>query len=403
MSTRIFVDGSVYSPVDPYATAMLVEDGFVRWVGSDSGARSIADESATITELDGALLTPAFARALAPVAGKEAPEILDYLQAYRAAGYHTHTLLAGMEDVPDLVSALSYYSAEHGVPDIRLILNATGVETDELISATGVETDELISAIKALRPLTEGERAIKGLQLVGIFVTPTEAPAAAQVAEDAALLLSIDASTSFADAADAALAARESRPWLSIRLDAATSTPQDPITDEHLTQLAEARINLGLSVCEPEEDEAANDTVQALLAHAGGEARETVASVARRANATGTSIALGSDTQLYAPGAWPLIRELINDEHGISARSAFAALTRGVYRLAHEENPFTGQLTPDTPAYVAQWRVEALMVQAPDSRVASWSTDPRARIPLLPVLDEDSPLPILESVYTESN
>ena len=371
---------------------MLVEDGFVRWVGSDSGARSIADESATITELDGALLTPAFARALAPVAGKEAPEILDYLQAYRAAGYHTHTLLAGMEDVPDLVSALSYYNAEHGVPDIRLILNATGVETDELISA-----------IKALRPLTEGERAIKGLQLVGIFVTPTEASAAAQVAEDAALLLSIDASTSFADAADAALAVRESRPWLSIRLDAAISTPQDPITDEHLTQLAEARINLGLSVCEPEEDETANDTVQALLAHAGGEARESVASVARRANAVGTSIALGSDAQLYAPGAWSLIRELVNDEYGISARSAFAALTRGVYRLAHEENPFTGQFAPDTPAFVAQWRVEALMVQAPDSRVASWSTDPRARIPLLPVLDEDSPLPILESIYTESN
>lgn len=392
MSTRIFVDGSVYSPVDPYATAMLVEDGFVRWVGSDSGARSIADESATITELDGALLTPTFARALAPVAGKEAPEILDYLQTYRAAGYHTHTLLAGMEDVPDLVSALSYYSAEHGVPDIRLILNATGVETDELISA-----------IKALRPLTEGERAVKGLQLVGISVAPTEAPAAAQVAEDAALLLSIDASAGFTTAADAALAARENRPWLSIRLDAATSTPQDPITDEHLTQLAEARINLGLSVCEPEEDESANDTVQALLAHAGGEARESVASVARRANATGTSIALGSDTQLYAPGAWSLIRELVNDEHGISARSAFAALTRGVYRLAHEENPFTGQFAPDTPAYVAQWRVEALMVQAPDSRVASWSTDPRARIPLLPVLDEDSPLPVLESIYTESN
>ena len=391
MSTRIFVDGSVYSPVDPYATAMLVEDGFVRWVGSDSGARSIADESATITELDGALLTPAFARALAPVAGKEAPEILDYLQAYRAAGYHTHTVLAGMEDVPDLVSALSYYSAEHGVPDIRLILNATGVETDELISA-----------IKALRPLTEGERSVKGLQLVGISVAPTEAPSAAQVAEDAALLLSIDASAGFTTAADAALAVRETRPWLSIRLDAAISTLQGPITDEHLTQLAEARINLGLSVCEPEE-ETTNDTVQALLAHAGGEARESVASVARRANAAGTSIALGSDTQLYAPGAWSLIRELVNDENGISARSAFAALTRGVYRLAHEENPFTGQLTPDTPAFVAQWRVEALMVQAPDSRVASWSTDPRARIPLLPVLEEDSPLPILESIYTESN
>ena len=96
------------------------------------------------------------------------------------------------------------------------------------------------------------------------------------------------------------------------------------------------------------------------------------------------------------------MRALVNDEHGVSARSAFAALTRGVYRLAHEENPFMGQLAPDTPAFVTRWRVEALMVQAPDSRVASWSTDPRARIPLLPVLEDDSPLPILESIYTES-
>jgi len=143
-----------------------------------------------------------------PFSEEEYKKFLDLADLFGAAGYHTHTLLAGMEDVPDLVSALSYYNAEHGVPDIRLILNATGVETDELISA-----------IKALRPLTEGERAIKGLQLVGISVAPTEAPAAAQVAEDAALLLSIDASTGFTTAADAALAARENRPWVAIRLD----------------------------------------------------------------------------------------------------------------------------------------------------------------------------------------
>ena len=41
--------------------------------------------------------------------------------------------------------------------------------------------------------------------------------------------------------------------------------------------------------------------------------------VARRANAAGTSIALGSDTQLFAPGAWALVRALVNDEHGVSA------------------------------------------------------------------------------------
>lgn len=398
MATRIFVDGSVYSPVDPYATALLTEDGIVRWVGSDAGAHSIADESTEVVELEGALLTPAFARALAPMGGKEPVEILEYLDIYRAVGYHTHTLLASMDDAADLVSALRHNIEEHGPADIRLILDASGPRVEGR-GRTGVDLDELVSAIKALRPLTEGPRALPGLSLTGIHVPAGLAERYAQVAEDAALVLSIDASEGFAAAAEAALSIRGERPWLPIRLDAAYSTAQDPISDEWLQKLAEGRVHLGLSVCEPESDEA----VQALATlAAGGEGRESVASVARRANAAGTSIALGSDTQLFAPGAWALVRALVNDEHGVSARSAFAALTRGVYRLAHEENPFMGQLAPDTPAFVTRWRVEALMVQAPDSRVASWSTDPRARIPLLPVLDEQVELPILESIYTES-
>lgn len=398
MATRIFVDGSVYSPVDPYATALLTEDGVVRWVGSDAGAHSIADESTEVVELDGALLTPAFARALAPVGGKEPVEILEYLDVYRAVGYHTHTLLASMDDAADLVSALRHNIEEHGPADIRLILDALGPRVEGRERA-GVNLEELVSAIKALRPLTEGPRALPGLSLTGIHVPAGLAERYAQVAEDAALVLSIDASAGFATAAEAALSIHGERPWLPIRLDAAYSTAQDPISDEWLQKLAEGRVHLGLSVCEPESDED-DEAVQALAA--GGEGQESVASVARRANAAGTSIALGSDTQLFAPGAWALVRALVNDEHGVSARSAFAALTRGVYRLAHEENPFMGQLAPDTPAFVTRWRVEALMVQAPDSRVASWSTDPRARIPLLPVLEDDSPLPILESIYTES-
>ena len=397
MATRIFVDGSVYSPVDPYATALLTEDGVVRWVGSDAGAHSIADESTEVVELDGALLTPAFARALAPVGGKEPVEILEYLDVYRAVGYHTHTLLASMDDAADLVSALRHNIEEHGPADIRLILDASGPRVEGRERA-GVDLEELVSAVKALRPLTEGPRALPGLSLTGIHVLA----GLPQVAEDAALVLSIDASAGFAAAAKAALSIRGERPWLPIRLDAAYSTAQDPISDEWLQKLAEGRVHLGLSVCEPESDED-DEAVQALATlAAGGEGQESVASVARRANAAGTSIALGSDTQLFAPGAWALVRALVNDEHGVSARSAFAALTRGVYRLAHEENPFMGQLAPDTPAFVTRWRVEALMVQAPDSRVASWSTDPRARIPLLPVLEDDSPLPVLESIYTES-
>lgn len=401
MTTRIFVDGSVYSPVDPYATALLTEDGTVRWVGSDAGAHSIADESTEVVELNGDLLTPAFARALAPVSGKDAPEIVDYLATYRAAGYHTHTLLVTMEDIADLVLALHHAAEEHGPSDIRLVLDASGPEV-EGHEHTGIDIEELIDAVKVLRPLTEGERAVPGLSLIGIQVPAALVADYAQVAEDASLVLSIDASSGFTAAARSALLVREQRPWLPIRLDGAVSTPQDSITDEWLQKLAEARVNLGLSVLVPESDDSVG-AVEALTAlAAGGEERESVASVARRANAAGTSIALGSDAQLYAPGSWSLIRDLVNDEHGMSARSAFAALTRGVYRLAHEDNPFAGQLAPDTPAFVARWRVEELMVQAPDSRVASWSTDPRARIPLLPVLEEGFPLPVLESIYTES-
>ncbi|MFC2485277.1 MAG: amidohydrolase, partial [Rothia dentocariosa] len=101
-----------------------------------------------------------------------------------------------------------------------------------------------------------------------------------------------------------------------------------------------------------------------------------------------------------APLGWELISALIQSADGISARSGFAALTRGVYRLAHDENPFAGQILPDTPANIALWNVTELMVQTPDSRVASWSTDPRARIPLLPVLASDVPLPVLDRMYT---
>ena len=46
-----------------------------------------------------------------------------------------------------------------------------------------------------------------------------------------------------------------------------------------------------------------------------------------------------------------------------------------------------GQLASGTPATYAVWEVEALMVQQAEGTGASWSTDPRARTPLLPALE----------------
>ncbi|NUR62675.1 MAG: amidohydrolase [Catenulispora sp.] len=53
--------GIVHSPQEPFATAMLIEDGRVAWLGTDSAADvAHADSVDEIVELRGALVTPAF-------------------------------------------------------------------------------------------------------------------------------------------------------------------------------------------------------------------------------------------------------------------------------------------------------------------------------------------------------
>ena len=58
--TVLLRGGAVYSPADPFATAMLVEGGHIAWVGSDGAAEAYAGTADEIVELDGALVTPAF-------------------------------------------------------------------------------------------------------------------------------------------------------------------------------------------------------------------------------------------------------------------------------------------------------------------------------------------------------
>ncbi|MDT3397638.1 amidohydrolase family protein [Streptomyces sp. B1866] len=56
--------GTVHSPADPRATALLVQGDTVAWVGSEAGADSILDgargAAVEVVRLDGALVTPAF-------------------------------------------------------------------------------------------------------------------------------------------------------------------------------------------------------------------------------------------------------------------------------------------------------------------------------------------------------
>ncbi|SKB34438.1 hypothetical protein SAMN05660473_00226 [Arthrobacter sp. 49Tsu3.1M3] len=109
--------------------------------------------------------------------------------------------------------------------------------------------------------------------------------------------------------------------------------------------------------------------------------------------AAGVPICFGSDSPVTPLRPWSSVRACLqhtNPAEQISARAAFLGHTRAGWRAARYPNPMAGQLVPGAPASFAVWEVEELMVQVADGRVQSWSTDPRARTPLLPALDTGS-------------
>ncbi|QCO98658.1 amidohydrolase [Arthrobacter sp. 24S4-2] len=117
--------------------------------------------------------------------------------------------------------------------------------------------------------------------------------------------------------------------------------------------------------------------------------------------AAGVPICFGSDSPVTPLNPWASVRACLehsNPDQRISARAAFLGHTRAGWRAAKYTNPMAGQLVPGAPASFAVWEVEELMVQVADGRVQSWSTDPRARTPLLPALDTGSDPVCLQTV-----
>ena len=115
----------------------------------------------------------------------------------------------------------------------------------------------------------------------------------------------------------------------------------------------------------------------------------------------GVPVCFGSDSPVTPLRPWSSVRACVehhNPDQRISARAAFLGHTRAGWRAARHPNPMAGQLVPGAPASFAVWEVEELMVQVADGRVQSWSTDPRARTPLLPALDTGSDPVCLQTV-----
>ena len=108
----------------------------------------------------------------------------------------------------------------------------------------------------------------------------------------------------------------------------------------------------------------------------------------------GVSLALGSDSPVTAIEPWEWVRAAMwhhNPSARLSGRAAFAAATRGGWRAARRDD--AGVLEVGAPATYAVWAADDLVVQAPDARVANWSTDPRSGTPGLPRLEPGAPAP----------
>ncbi len=56
----LYVNANVYSPTVPFATALLVQDGVVVWIGDASGAEVHREIAHEIIDCGGSFLSPAF-------------------------------------------------------------------------------------------------------------------------------------------------------------------------------------------------------------------------------------------------------------------------------------------------------------------------------------------------------
>jgi predicted amidohydrolase YtcJ len=111
--------------------------------------------------------------------------------------------------------------------------------------------------------------------------------------------------------------------------------------------------------------------------------------------AAGMTLAIGSDSPVTTFAPCEAVRACVNhhdESQRVSARSAFLAHTRGGWRAAGFDD--RGYLDLGVPATFAVWSVGDLVVQAPDQRIQTWSTDPRSGTPGLPDLSPGAPAPV---------
>lgn len=506
--------GSIYSMVEPFATAMLVADGAVAWLGGDGAARTQVDSVDEVVDLGGALITPAFVDAhvhttASGMAGvgvdlSGAGSVADVLDAVRAeverGGGAGPVLGFGWDerewpdprppsrteldraayggavflDRADVHSSAVSSALLTALPELASLqgFSATGLLTDiahhtaRAAVFDGLPDDVRRDAQRRIRAQAAavgigafhemgGPRLAGSRDLVALLDLAESEPGPAVVgywAEEGGFTRLPDprvrgcAGDLFADGTIGSHTA-----GLRTRFADADTTGHEYLTAarvrDHVVGCTEAGLQAGFHVI----GDGALDTVLAGF----GEAAERIGVDRIRAGqhrlehvelvhpehitalaqlgivasvqplfdalwgapgglydrrlgsdrwelmnpfaamqSAGVALALGSDSPVTPIGPWAAVRAAAfhhRPEARVSVRAAFAAHTRGGWRAAGAGH--LGVLAPGMPASFAVWGVADLVVQAPDTRVAGWSTDPRSGTPGLPDLSPGVPLP----------
>ncbi|MEX3565008.1 hypothetical protein [Micrococcus endophyticus] len=341
MSAHLLTTGIIHSVTDPYAQALLVRDGVIAWLGADDSAERVADPADARTDLKGAVVVPAFVEPLARP--EDARDAL-------SRGTAVVTVLAGPAgDVAPTAGVQAVVYRHAGGP-------AEGAVGVWLPVAADADAADLAAALAEATRAGEQAYLVPAADAAG--QGDAEAPAAAQAAAIAAL-------RRVADELGAPALGR-----VRHRL-----VVTSPVTAEDRAFLASVAVS---ATVVPAADGTLRAPVASLLADA-------------------VPVALGAGP---SRDPWAAVRAALShpeEAERISARSAFTAATRTPLRAlpdaADADLVAAPRLAVSAPAVFGVWEAEAVAVQSPDGRVAAWSTDTRAGTPLLPALDEQTPLP----------
>jgi len=419
---QLLTNGTIHSPSEPYADAMVVRDGLIAWVGASDSAQAREDIKLQVWDLDSALVAPAFVgwvdlarsaterwatqdRATEDTPTQDTPtqdigsRTTEALNAAAALGHGAVRLsiscpVQHLESESELLTFLREAFAAAAVHPVRsypviTFTNLTALDTTARFHAIEhgltllAQIDSLLGRPAALQ-LDFGDVREQLLEVRVLL-----AKASRQ------LLLRVSEATIGEDA-EGGEGAEAGESGGSAELSDLKPTDVVAALVESTQQMRAQKLSTpgGLPTVLAGFDSAQRQDWETLL-------NTGVQVVLRGRGHLATALSVGVPiSAVGAPGQnpWAVVNDHVHHpQDPVSVRAGFNAQTRGAYRSMPETTgtpASSASLDTGARATYAVWEVDSLAVQTPDSRTAAWSTDVRARTPLLPYLDGET-LPIL--------